>query len=252
MDQYIIETIQNNRTKTSISFEGPSNKIYPIRKSIDVFVERLQFVIEMKNKSSGSKMISLNRPVHYSVSKNGEVLFSTTDDRFKYIENRLHITKNSTESYRHLIHYLFDSLEFNNMIFKDRISTFSPNPILKLFGKTTVDIMINSKHYGNPVRLLKTEQSYSIVSGNEEIEYSIKTDSFIIKNEGRIQRDFSNTGENLKEFIVDPLKYIIESNISMGECCFCERPLSTKSSIMNGYGKICSEKYNLPYIQLSR
>lgn len=32
-----------------------------------------------------------------------------------------------------------------------------------------------------------------------------------------------------------------------GRCCFCNRTLTTPTSVQMGYGKICAENHNLPY-----
>lgn len=53
--------------------------------------------------------------------------------------------------------------------------------------------------------------------------------------------------EFLKSLSNDPVKFCAQRGRETGICCFCARELSDGRSLRAGFGKICSDKYNLPW-----
>lgn len=51
----------------------------------------------------------------------------------------------------------------------------------------------------------------------------------------------------LQDFANDPIRISSEYGKKTGNCCFCAKKLSTEDSVFTGYGKVCSNKYGLPY-----
>lgn len=51
----------------------------------------------------------------------------------------------------------------------------------------------------------------------------------------------------LRELAANPLAVAQQHGVATGQCCFCNRPLSTKESRSAGYGPICAEKFGLAW-----
>ena len=51
----------------------------------------------------------------------------------------------------------------------------------------------------------------------------------------------------LRQLAVNPLSVAQQHGVATGQCCFCNRPLSTKESRSAGYGPICAEKFGLSW-----
>jgi hypothetical protein len=64
----------------------------------------------------------------------------------------------------------------------------------------------------------------------------------------KIGRDWTQQVETLLlKLAENPLAVAAQHGVATGQCCFCNRPLSTKESRSAGYGPICAEKFGLSW-----
>lgn len=53
--------------------------------------------------------------------------------------------------------------------------------------------------------------------------------------------------KTIKSFAANPSTVAAKHGRSTGNCCFCTKPLTDKTSVKVGYGKICADNWGLPY-----
>lgn len=198
---------------------------------------------------------ALNRPIHFEFinNKNKEVLFTTEHELFNYFERNLMLTK-SPKSYSKLyrnIEYLYNVWEMKNELIENKGSRIEPNPMCFLFSGLNFNIKIKSPEF-EYISMEVNKNFYLIETKFERLKYNFQDKIYHFNGKEINRNGLRKLSEGFKNIIVDPLKFIIQSNISEGECSFCNRPLKGKASIVNGYGKICAEKYNLPYFVLGK
>jgi hypothetical protein len=70
---------------------------------------------------------------------------------------------------------------------------------------------------------------------------------------GRVMPDGTWDGRDpailptVKAFAANPAKMASEHGRSTGNCCFCAKPLTDKTSVKVGYGKACADNWGLPW-----
>lgn len=243
------EIVQNEKVVYEFYSDIPieiKTDVSVLRKVLEMTFEYFKLELKLKKQSKFyTPNIPLNKPSILNIKRNGVIEFTTDDERFESISNRLVLNRFSTKSPQHLIEYIFESTYFYKNVSMN--SNIEFNPINKLFGNNSLEITLKTTEE-TQLHLRKRGLNYRILTKGEEIEYQTVDNTFHPDLSQSNLDDIKN--QRWFEFISNPLKTIIESNLSEGVCCFCNRPLSSKSSISNGYGKVCSEKYNLPWISI--
>jgi hypothetical protein len=204
------------------------------------------FDFHLSSKNLGYNIIPLNKPLHFTVKDpNGVIVLDTQAEKFDYLKNRLLVTKNerSFEVFKKTIRYLIHVIEFEKKQQNFHFSKLKFNPLEILFKGFNFQIHLNYNELKFSLKF--TAEYYSISENDKILTYRFSSQTYLFNNKP-INIDYINKTA-IAVFLSDPLKVIVHSNIATSTCCFCNKALSSKDSVINGYGKNCAVYFGLPY-----